>query len=195
MSFAHSVILSEFPLDDNELYAREIVEPPWSEWAKVAAWLDCAADAGLKPRDDYGVYRFRVCDSHPSHAGMLLYIGCTQKRSGKNKNSGKKRKNVDNFTGLRRRLWQFISSALGFGMGTNPGCGIGQSELSSVSVRDLEASWAIVDCPSCVEHEQYHRASYILNKKTPSRCKRDGCPRTTAFNDWQKKRRIGGCPG
>jgi hypothetical protein len=178
--FNRSVVLSEFPLDENELYAREIVEPPWSEWVKVADWLD---GTGRKPRDDeYGVYRFRVRAGHQMDAETLLYIGSTQK-------SGKVGKGVDNFTGLRRRMWQFISSALGFGMATNPGCGIGQPKLSNVSARDLEASWAVVDCPSCVEHEQYHRASFSLNKKTPSRCKREGCPRSTAFNDWRESER------
>jgi hypothetical protein len=108
------------------------------EWVSVAAWLDRCADIGLVPPDRYGVYRFRVGRAHREYAGRLLYIGSTQK-------SGKVGKGVDNFTGLRRRMWQFISSALGFGMAGNPGCRLGEHGLSA---RDLEASWAVVDCPS-----------------------------------------------
>jgi hypothetical protein len=143
-------------------------QPPWSEWVMVADWLHGGAEAPLKPPDRSGVYRFRVCQAHPTHPGKVLYIGISKKSTGKG------RKGVDNLTGLRRRMWQFISSALGFGMETNPGCKIGQYK---VSARELEASWAVVDCPNCVEHEEYHRAKPLLNKNEPPRCNRGDCPR------------------
>ena len=103
--------------------------------------------------------------------GGFCTLGAAQKKS-----LEKVGKGVDNFTGLRPRIWQFISSALGFGMKTNPGCRIRDY---GVSARDLEASWTVVDCPRCVEHEQYFLATPrpLVNKNEPPRYNRDDCPR------------------
>ena len=147
----------------------------WSEWAKVAYWLDSGWNFSPEAPCDKGVYRFRISPAHPKRAGEVVYIG----RDGK---SGEKKA-----LGVCARLASFITAAMGFWTlhsggerfyklaGDEAGGGHG------LSVRDLEVSWAVDDDPQCREAEERRRLPGLpaFMKLEPKTCKRDNCERAS----------------
>jgi hypothetical protein len=147
----------------------------WSDWVKVANWLNSGWNAGPEAPYDKGVYRFRVGAVHPNRSGEVVYIG----RAGKH---GDKET-----PGICARLASFITAAMGFWtlhsggetfykLAADPAKGIAGHELS---VRDLEVSWAVDDDPECREAEELKRLLElpVFNKKDPQTCGRETCKR------------------
>ncbi|HLN30883.1 MAG TPA: hypothetical protein VK395_24295 [Gemmataceae bacterium] len=147
----------------------------WSEWARVADWLERGWNASPEAPYDKGVYRFRINLAHPERAGEVVYIG----RAGKQGD----RKGI----GICARLASFITAAMGFWT-LHSGGERFYKELADeakgiagggLSVRDLEVSWATDDDPECREAEELTRLSERprCNKQGPKTCKRENCER------------------
>jgi hypothetical protein len=147
----------------------------WSEWVKVADWLNSGWNAGPEAPYDKGVYRFRISLAHPRRAGEVLYIG----RAGK---QGEKKA-----LGICARLASFITAAMGFWSlhwGGENFYKLAGDEAKAIaghglSVRDLEVSWAVDDDPESREAEELRRLPELpsFNKRGPRTCKRDSCKR------------------
>ena len=128
----------------------------------------------------------------------MLYVGSSYSKN-------KAKKASDHFTGLHKRVGQFIICAMGFGTAHHAGrklfalqecgwcpasvaqppeCDTGLLDTPWPTVRDVEVRWAVVaDCPRCAERQAYsfHTPPPLFNGPMHEVCKDKDCPRYAAY--------------
>ena len=197
------------------------MEINWSEagWVKVSCWLDSGLNTDPDIATACGVYELRVSPEYPNklpisgpcrfklstarddrsvEGGRVQYVGSTRTKN-------KAKRGSDHFTGLDKRVGQFIICAMGFGTAHKAGrklyalreCGWSPPSVTQgsgrdtdacgtpwPSVRDVEVRWAVVDdCPLCAERQAYYHMTPppLFNGKMHYGCGDEGCPHYAAY--------------